>query len=228
MTPSYHFQAGNALGLLPFRGLFLLRSASSSSPLVYPLDVHPTDRAPPAAKRGTRGRNRNHSLGWQFCAFAPSGSNFAEIGRCIASGLVIRRRPSPLGLSPPHGLTLANSEAETSRPPRFENLPTVTGPKAPGVSRSNHPRKRLPLTRIASHHKVLCHHRTICFARRSKQRPPAHADNPGRTPYDGNRTCSLTASPKIRAPLSRKVPDQSRYLLKGTGTQTGQPVWHSL
>jgi hypothetical protein len=39
--PSYHFQIGGVPGVAPFRGLFLSRSPSGSSPLACPLDVAP-------------------------------------------------------------------------------------------------------------------------------------------------------------------------------------------
>jgi hypothetical protein len=45
--PSYHFQIGGVHGVAPFRDLTLSRSSSSSSPLVYPLDVLPAGCAAP-------------------------------------------------------------------------------------------------------------------------------------------------------------------------------------
>jgi hypothetical protein len=41
LLPSYRFQIGGAHGVASFRGLFLSRSPSGSSPLEYPLDVAP-------------------------------------------------------------------------------------------------------------------------------------------------------------------------------------------
>jgi hypothetical protein len=41
LLPSYRFQIGGVHGVASFRGLFLSRSPSGSSPLAYPLDVAP-------------------------------------------------------------------------------------------------------------------------------------------------------------------------------------------
>jgi hypothetical protein len=41
LLPSYPFQIGGVPGVASFRGLFLSRSPSGSSPLAYPLDVAP-------------------------------------------------------------------------------------------------------------------------------------------------------------------------------------------
>jgi hypothetical protein len=41
LLPSYHFQIGGVHGVASYRGLFLSRSPSGSSPLAYPLDVAP-------------------------------------------------------------------------------------------------------------------------------------------------------------------------------------------
>lgn len=50
--PSYHFQAGGARGVTPFRGLFLLCSPGDSSPPACPHDVPPAGCANPRPRRG--------------------------------------------------------------------------------------------------------------------------------------------------------------------------------
>jgi hypothetical protein len=62
---------------------------------------------------------------------------------------------SPRGLPPPHGLTSGPGEAATPRPSRFEDAPSVPGPRAPCVPRPSGSGSDPSLARRANHPKVL-------------------------------------------------------------------------
>jgi hypothetical protein len=62
---------------------------------------------------------------------------------------------SPRGLPPPHGLTPEPGEAATPRPSRFENAPSVPGPRALCVPRPSGSGSDPSLARRANHPKVL-------------------------------------------------------------------------
>jgi hypothetical protein len=62
---------------------------------------------------------------------------------------------SPRGLPPPHGLTSGPGEAATPRPSRFEDAPSVPGPRVPCVPRPSGSGSDPSLARRANHPKVL-------------------------------------------------------------------------
>jgi hypothetical protein len=83
--PSCHFQTGGALGVSPYRGLFLPRSPDDSSPPACPHDVSPFGWPSPVLGGGASGRAERR-LGFTTCAFGrlqglcPRGSRSAPPG----------------------------------------------------------------------------------------------------------------------------------------------------
>lgn len=77
------FQAGDAHGVLPFRGLFLPRGLDGSSPPTYPLDVVPVGCASPRPRRGSSTGALGRCLG---CAGHSTFGVF-RVFVCVAIGL---------------------------------------------------------------------------------------------------------------------------------------------
>lgn len=104
--PSHHFQMGNALGVLPFRGLLLPRSPHGSSPQACLPDVCPASWPTPVLGGGARRRVwpclgfTGRHLFFRLQGFSPRKSRSASPGHLLCLG----DRPAPLGLSPPHGI----------------------------------------------------------------------------------------------------------------------------
>jgi hypothetical protein len=104
--PSYHFQVGGVLGVAPFRGLFLSRSPSGSSPLVYPLDVVPAGCATSVLGRSTIGHAGRHLGKTRHRVFRRlQGFNPRENRSSCQEAVNSPTADLPLlGFSPPHGL----------------------------------------------------------------------------------------------------------------------------